>query len=43
MKEFAYELSFPLTEICNCSILEGVVPDMWKMAYIEAPGVQIDE
>ena len=31
--EFAYELSFPLTEIFNCSLTEGIVPNIWKMAY----------
>ena len=34
IKEFSYELCFPLTEIFNCSLCEGVVPDIWKMAYV---------
>ena len=32
LKEFAYELSVPLTDILNSSFLEGKVPDQWKKA-----------
>lgn len=34
IKEFAYELSFPLSEIFNSSLHEGIVPDIWKSAYV---------
>ena len=34
MKEFAYELSSPLTDILNCSYKEGVVPKQWKQAIV---------
>ena len=34
IKDFAYELCFPLTNIFNCSMREGIVPDIWKMSYI---------
>ena len=30
IREFAYELSIPLTDILNCSYTEGIVPDQWK-------------
>ena len=30
VKEFAYELSSPVTDILNCSYKEGVVPKQWK-------------
>ena len=33
LKEFAYELSLPLTDILNNSFLEGKVPDQWKKGY----------
>ena len=34
LKEFAYELSLPLTDILNSSVLEGKVPDQWKKAIV---------
>lgn len=35
IKEFSYELSFPLCKIINCSLQEGIVPDiMWKRAFV---------
>ena len=34
LKEFAYELSVPLTDILNSSFLEGKVPDQWKKAIV---------
>ena len=30
VKEFAYELSIPLTNILNASFTEGIVPTQWK-------------
>ena len=33
VKEFAYELSSPLTDILNCSY-KGVVPKQWKQAVV---------
>ena len=33
VKEFAYELSSPLTDILNCSY-KGVVPKQWKQAIV---------
>ena len=33
-KEFAYELSVPLTEILNNSYSEGYVPEQWKKAIV---------
>ena len=32
VKEFAYELSLPLTDILNCSFRDGNVPSQWKQA-----------
>ncbi|XP_069975515.1 uncharacterized protein [Penaeus vannamei] len=32
LREFAPELATPLCDIFNCSITEGVVPDLWKRA-----------
>ncbi|XP_072042807.1 uncharacterized protein [Amphiura filiformis] len=34
IKEFAYELSIPVTDILNCSYHEGVVPTQWKKAIV---------
>ena len=34
LKEFAYELSVPLTHIFNSSYNEGVVPSQWKKAIV---------
>ena len=34
IKEFAYELSSPLTDVLNCSFREGVVPHQWKSAIV---------
>ena len=34
IKEFAYELSGPLTDVLNCSFEEGVVPSQWKSAIV---------
>ena len=34
IKEFAYELCFPLANICNCSLCEGVVPEIRKKAFV---------
>ena len=34
IREFAYELSKPLTNIFNTSYLEGVFPNQWKKAII---------
>lgn len=34
VKEFAYELSIPLTDILNSSYVEGVVPTQWKKAHV---------
>ena len=34
IKEFAYELSKPLTDVLNCSFREGVVPHQWKSAIV---------
>ena len=34
VKEFAYELSSPLTDILNCSYKEGVVTKQWKQAIV---------
>ena len=34
VKEFAYELSWPLTDILNCSFKEGIVPVQWKKAIV---------
>ncbi|XP_072016828.1 uncharacterized protein [Amphiura filiformis] len=34
VKEFAYELSVPLTEVLNTSLIEGVVPSQWKKAIV---------
>ena len=34
VKEFAYELSLPLTDVLNCSYTEGVVPKQWKKAIV---------
>ena len=34
LKEFAYELSLPLTHIYNLSLRTGVFPDRWKKATI---------
>ncbi|XP_078575716.1 uncharacterized protein LOC144861620 [Branchiostoma floridae x Branchiostoma japonicum] len=34
IKEFAYELSVPLTDILNTSLREGTVPDMWRDATV---------
>ena len=34
VKEFAYELSSPVTVILNCSYKEGVVPKQWKQAIV---------
>ncbi len=34
VKEFAYELSVPLTNILNSSYLEGKVPSQWKQAIV---------
>ena len=33
MKEFAYELSIPFTDILNASFTEVVVPSQWKKGY----------
>ena len=33
VKEFAYELSIPFTDILNASFTEGVVPSQWKKGY----------
>ena len=34
IKEFAYELCFPLANIFNCSLGEGIVPEIWKKAFV---------
>jgi hypothetical protein len=34
IREFAYELSTPLTDVLNCSYQEGVVPTQWKRAIV---------
>ena len=34
IKEFAYELSSPLTDVLNCSFREGVVPHQWKSTIV---------
>ena len=34
VKEFAYELSTPITDILNCSFKEGIVPSQWKKAIV---------
>ena len=34
VKEFAYELSVPFTDILNCSYSEGTVPHQWKKAIV---------
>ena len=34
VKEFAYELSIPLTDILNSSFREGIVPSQWKKAIV---------
>ncbi|XP_072019731.1 uncharacterized protein [Amphiura filiformis] len=34
IKEFAYELSGPLTDVLNCSFEEGIVPHQWKSAIV---------
>ena len=34
IKEFAYELSSPLTDVLNCSFKEGVVPHQWRSAIV---------
>ena len=34
MKEFAYELSIPFTDILNASFTEGVVPSQWKKGIV---------
>ena len=37
VKEFAYELSSPVTDILNCSYKEEVVPKQWKQAILLFP------
>ena len=32
IKEFAYELSFPVTNILNASFSQAIVPTQWKEA-----------
>ena len=34
VKEFAYELSIPFTDILNASFTEGVVPSQWKKGIV---------
>ena len=34
IKEFAYELSVPLTDVLNTSLREGIVPIQWKKAIV---------
>ena len=34
IREFSYEICFPLSDIFNCSLKEGTVPDIWKSAFI---------
>ena len=34
LKEFAYELSIPVTDIINTSFSQGIVPVQWKQAKI---------
>ena len=34
IKEFAYEISVPFTDILNCSFKEGKVPHQWKKAIV---------
>ncbi len=34
LKEFAYELSSPVTEIINTSLQQGTVPSQWKQANV---------
>ena len=34
VKEFAYELSIPLTNILNASFTEGIVPTQWKKGIV---------
>ncbi|KAI8502148.1 hypothetical protein Bbelb_197360 [Branchiostoma belcheri] len=34
IREFAYELSGPLSDILNCSLAQGIVPDEWKSAIV---------
>ena len=34
VKEFAYELSIPLTNILNASFTEGIVPTQWKRGIV---------
>ena len=34
IKEFAYELSTPLTDVLNASFQEGFVPHQWRFAIV---------
>ena len=34
LREFAYEISFPLTDILNASFQSSVVPSQWKQAEV---------
>ena len=34
VKEFAYELSIPFTDILNASFTEEVVPSQWKRGIV---------
>ena len=34
IKEFAYEISVPFTDILNCSFKEEIVPHQWKKAIV---------
>ena len=34
IKEFTYELCFPHGDIYNCLLRDGILPGMWKSAYI---------
>ena len=34
IKEFAYEMSIPLTDILNSSFAEGIVPSQWKQGIV---------
>ena len=34
IKEFAYELSGPLTDVLNCSTSKGFVPQQWRYAIV---------
>ncbi len=39
LKEFAYELRGPVTDIINASLNQGKVPLQWKQAYQSSPSI----